>query len=72
MYITKRNERGRSEAGYRAGLSRRRSRVRAPSLPYKPTKFFGRFFFDILIMPMAFKSETGLLSKAKQGVLVYG
>ena len=33
--------RGRSEAGYRAGLSRRRSRVRAPSLPQNPF-WFGR------------------------------
>ncbi len=36
--------RGRSEAGYRVGLSSRRSRVQAPSLPLSPIRMDGRFF----------------------------
>ncbi len=43
--------RGRSEAGYRAGLSSRRSRVRAPSLPIrfqrKTRHSLTGFFFEL-------------------------
>ena len=44
---------GRSEAGYRAGLSRRRSRVRAPSLPSFARLFMSGLFFRVVAQLVA-------------------